>query len=62
MVQIKDTPAELSKLSDEQKWTIQHVIFPAMQRYLVPSVKLVNANSIKQVASMESLFKVFERC
>lgn len=61
-----DTPSisdsTLSRSTDEQKWQIQHVIFPAMQRYLMPPVRLVNSNSIKQVASMESLFRVFERC
>ncbi|TFK22374.1 DNA binding protein [Coprinopsis marcescibilis] len=43
------------------KWQIQHVLFPAMRRYLVPPKSLLDGD-IVQVASLPDLYKVFERC
>ncbi|KAK4704279.1 DNA mismatch repair protein MLH1, partial [Phenoliferia sp. Uapishka_3] len=40
---------------------IQHVIFPAAKQYLLPPEKLLKRDFV-QVTSLESLYKVFERC
>lgn len=44
-----------------EKWQIQHILFPAMRRYLVPPKSLLDRDVV-QVASLPELYKVFERC
>jgi len=44
-----------------ERWQIQHVLFPAMRRYLVAPKSLLD-NDVVQVASLPDLYKVFERC
>ncbi|TBU41715.1 DNA binding protein [Dichomitus squalens] len=49
---------------DAQKamlWQIQHVLFPAMARYLVPPKSLLDRDVV-QVADLPDLYRVFERC
>lgn len=43
------------------KWQIQHVIFPAMAKYLVAPKSLLDRDVI-QVANLPDLYRVFERC
>jgi len=53
-----------SPQSDEEKaerWQIQHVLFPAMRRYLT-AIKDLLDNDVVQIASLPDLYKVFERC
>lgn len=54
--------------SDEEKaqdkaerWQIQHVLFPAMRRYLAAPKSLLDRDVV-QAASLPDLYKVFERC
>ncbi|KAI0826529.1 DNA mismatch repair protein MutL [Trametes gibbosa] len=50
--------------ADTQKatlWQIQHVLFPAMARYLVPPKSLLERDVV-QVADLPDLYRVFERC
>ncbi|KAI0635254.1 DNA mismatch repair protein MutL [Trametes polyzona] len=42
-------------------WQIQHVLFPAMARYLVPPKTLLERDAV-QVANLPDLYRVFERC
>lgn len=42
-------------------WQIQHVLFPAMARYLVPPKTLLDRDVV-QVADLPELYRVFERC
>lgn len=42
-------------------WQIQHILFPAMARYLVPPKTLLDRD-IVQVADLPDLYRVFERC
>ena len=42
-------------------WQIQHVLFPAMSRYLVPPKTLLDRDVV-QVADLPDLYRVFERC
>lgn len=60
--QPQDDRHRFNQLSTEQQWQVQHVLFPAMQRYLQPPTSLIELGAIKQISSMASLYKVFERC
>ena len=42
-------------------WQIQHVLFPAMARYLIPPKALLDRDVV-QVADLPALYRVFERC
>jgi len=44
-----------------ERWQIQHVLFPAMRRYLVAPKSLLDRDVV-QVASLPDLYRVFERC
>ena len=44
------------------KWTVQHVLFPALRHGLIPPKKLSEDGTILQVANLPDLYKVFERC
>ncbi|KAF8180418.1 histidine kinase-like ATPase [Pholiota molesta] len=44
-----------------ERWQIQHVLFPAMRRYLLPPKSLLDRDVV-QVADLPDLYKVFERC
>ncbi|RXW17653.1 hypothetical protein EST38_g8206 [Candolleomyces aberdarensis] len=57
----KEKGADEDKANAAEKWQIQHVLFPAMRRYLVPPKSLVDKDVV-QVASLPDLYKVFERC
>lgn len=50
------TPEEKS-----ERWQIQHVVFPAMRKYL-NAPKTLLERDVVQVASLPDLYKVFERC
>ncbi|KAJ3514094.1 hypothetical protein NLJ89_g2573 [Agrocybe chaxingu] len=44
-----------------ERWQIQHILFPAVRRYLVAQKSLLDRD-IVQVANLPDLYKVFERC
>ncbi|KAF8156932.1 DNA binding protein [Crassisporium funariophilum] len=44
-----------------ERWQIQHILFPAMRRYLTAPKSLLDRDVV-QVASLPDLYKVFERC
>lgn len=61
-------PEDISSLSEEEKRKhdehvrqLKHVMFPAM-RYLQPPSTMIDSKAIVHVASLENLYKVFERC
>lgn len=59
-----DGPASDGQVDDTHKamlWQVQHVLFPAMARYLVPPKTLLDRNVV-QVADLPELYRVFERC
>ena len=43
------------------RWQIQHVIFPAMSKYLEAPKSLLDRDVV-QVAHLPDLYRVFERC
>ena len=47
--------------SKAERWQIQHILFPAMRRYLAAPKSLLDVDVV-QVASLPDLYKVFERC
>jgi len=57
------TPAtpEGTEESKAERWQIEHVLFPAMRKYLVPPKSLLERDVV-QVASLPDLYRVFERC
>ncbi len=44
-----------------ERWQIEHILFPAIRRYLVPPKSLLDRDVV-QVANLPDLYKVFERC
>jgi DNA mismatch repair protein MLH1 len=45
----------------QQSWTIQHMFFPAFRDFRPPK-KFANDGTVIEIASLENLYKVFERC
>ena len=43
-------------------WMIENLIFPALRTEFTPPKKLGNDGTIVQIASLEKLYKIFERC
>ncbi|KAL8125140.1 DNA mismatch repair protein MLH1 [Apium graveolens] len=46
----------------QREWIIQHVLFPSMKLFFNPPTSMVTNGTFVQVASLEKLFKIFERC
>ncbi|EDW74685.2 uncharacterized protein Dwil_GK15817 [Drosophila willistoni] len=44
----------------QQKWYMEHVLFPAFKKYLLPPARL--KKQIFELTNLSSLYKVFERC
>jgi DNA mismatch repair protein MLH1 len=44
-----------------EKWQIEHVLFPAMKRYMTAPKSLLTRDVV-QIASLPDLYRVFERC
>ncbi len=54
------TAYTLTKVSKD---TIKNILFPMLKKYhYVPSQSLVNRRAVIEIASLDQLFKVFERC
>ncbi|XP_020959092.1 DNA mismatch repair protein MLH1 isoform X4 [Arachis ipaensis] len=46
----------------QREWSIQHVLFPSMRLFLKPPVSMATDGTFVRVASLEKLYKIFERC
>ncbi|PFH48093.1 hypothetical protein AMATHDRAFT_6132 [Amanita thiersii Skay4041] len=56
------TPEEDHQAQEKaEKWQIEHIVFPALRRYLAAPKSLLD-NHVVQIASLPDLYKVFERC
>lgn len=44
------------------KWTVEHVVYPAIKDYFLPPKNFTENTAVLQVADLPSLYKVFERC
>jgi len=47
---------------ESNEWLLKHVIFPAMSDYLYPPQSFAVDGHVMQVACLERLYKIFERC
>ncbi|KAG8079124.1 hypothetical protein GUJ93_ZPchr0007g5648 [Zizania palustris] len=54
--------AEAEAAWTQREWTIQHVLFPSMRLFLKPPKSMATDGTFVQVASLEKLYKIFERC
>ncbi|XP_063896192.1 DNA mismatch repair protein Mlh1 [Helicoverpa armigera] len=45
-----------------EQWRQEHVLFPALRRNFLPPTSFVHNGAILQIASLNDLYKVFERC
>ncbi|XP_052201130.1 DNA mismatch repair protein MLH1 isoform X2 [Diospyros lotus] len=54
--------AEAENSWAQREWSIQHVLFPSMRLFLKPPTSLAANGTFVQVASLEKLYKIFERC
>lgn len=54
--------AEAQNSWAQREWSIQHVLFPAMRLFFNPPTSMATNGSFVQVASLEKLYKIFERC
>lgn len=52
----------LSSAETAARWQIQHVLFPAMRRYLIPHKALMEGDKVVQLANLPDLYRIFERC
>lgn len=50
-----------SEQEKSERWQIEHVLFPAFRKYLVPTSSLL-ARDVVEIADLPELYKVFERC
>ena len=55
------TGASSQQQEASEKWQIEHVLFPAMKRYLTAPKSLLTRDVV-QIASLPDLYRVFERC
>lgn len=46
----------------QREWSIQHVLFPSLRLFLKPPPSMAANGTFVQVASLEKLYKIFERC
>lgn len=57
-----DMRAEAETAWAHREWSIQHVLFPAMKLFLKPPMHMANDGTAVQLACLENLYKIFERC
>ncbi|KAH9503230.1 DNA mismatch repair protein [Bulinus truncatus] len=60
----KDRRNSEDELADRKawKWTVEHVLYPAMRQMLLPPKCTEQDRSFVQLANLPDLYKVFERC
>ncbi|XP_057974528.1 DNA mismatch repair protein MLH1 isoform X2 [Malania oleifera] len=46
----------------QREWSIQHVLFPSMRLFFKPPTSMSTNGTFIRVASLEKLYKIFERC
>ncbi|XP_075109414.1 DNA mismatch repair protein MLH1 [Nicotiana tabacum] len=46
----------------QREWSIQHVLFPALRLFFKPPNSMAKNGTFVQVASLEKLYRIFERC
>ncbi|KAL3845674.1 hypothetical protein ACJIZ3_003077 [Penstemon smallii] len=46
----------------QREWSIQHVLLPSMRLFLKPPTSMATDGTFVKVASLEKLYRIFERC
>jgi len=46
----------------QREWSIQHVLFPSIRLFFKPPTSMASNGTFVRVASLEKLYKIFERC
>ncbi|XP_059460207.1 DNA mismatch repair protein MLH1-like [Corylus avellana] len=46
----------------QREWSIQHVLFPSIRLFFKPPTSMASNGTLVRVASLEKLYKIFERC
>ncbi|KAM2273977.1 hypothetical protein ACFX1S_043839 [Malus domestica] len=54
--------AEAENAWAQSKWSIQHVLFPSMRLFFKPPNSMATNGTFVRVASLEKLYRIFERC
>lgn len=56
--------SDIAKTSPESewKWSVEHVIYPALKNHFMPPQHFATNKSFLEIASLPNLYKVFERC
>ncbi|XP_022159006.1 DNA mismatch repair protein MLH1 [Momordica charantia] len=54
--------SEAETMWAQREWSIQHVLFPSMKLFFKPPNSLAENGTLVRVASLEKLYKIFERC
>lgn len=49
-------------VTPELEWRVRHVVLPALRAFLKPPRRRATDGSVIQVASLERMYRVFERC
>jgi len=52
----------LARVKNKRYWTVEHIFFPALRRRFQPSKSAGEDGSVVRIASLDKLYKVFERC
>lgn len=52
----------LNQDQEEVAHTIEHTLYPAFKNYLLPPNEFANNTTFLEVAALQNLYKVFERC
>ncbi|KAK7791085.1 hypothetical protein R5R35_000507 [Gryllus longicercus] len=50
------------KNTQEWNWTLEHILFPNIKRYVYPPKKFIRNLSLCHITRFKDLFSVFERC
>ncbi|XP_050213071.1 DNA mismatch repair protein MLH1 isoform X2 [Mercurialis annua] len=54
--------AEAETAWAQREWSIQHVLFPSLRLFFKPQTSMAANGTFVQVASLEKLYRIFERC
>ncbi|KPV72610.1 uncharacterized protein RHOBADRAFT_29774 [Rhodotorula graminis WP1] len=57
-----DLPTPNPESQAQAKHAVEHILWPTMRQYLVPSDKLIEDKAVVLVTKLEHLYRTFERC
>ncbi|KAJ3092874.1 DNA mismatch repair protein [Quaeritorhiza haematococci] len=60
--QIEQELLEDSEETKRFRWTIEHIVFPALRSHFIPPREMAENGTVVQIANLPDLYRVFERC